>query len=201
MAQMARNVKPSLPLYKTSPSAKDGTKIINRFYVSRNLASEQSKSPEDQGKATPVWSATTFSPSPPAITLSELNPNDTKQSLPCGPTVPNTQLGHEYSLCWHSCNQHAYPVRKYDASSEKQQIGLLRVINEDEIGIPQYYSVEEEILHIANNYSYSHANGTTPNRREALIVSFLPIIGAPSTRMLELKRKLEKPCHFLESYP
>ncbi|KIO22566.1 hypothetical protein M407DRAFT_27963 [Tulasnella calospora MUT 4182] len=137
--------------------------------------------PDDGGKATPVWSATTFSPSPSTITLSanpELDPNATKPSLLFGPVMPNTQMGHEPCHFPHSCNQHTYPARKYDASSAKQQIGLLRIVNEDEIGIPQYIwwdsPVEENIRSRETGYSFSFWKTVTLNRHEALIVSFLP---------------------------
>ncbi|KIO18919.1 hypothetical protein M407DRAFT_31427 [Tulasnella calospora MUT 4182] len=99
--------------------------------------------------ATPVWSTRTFSPSLSTITLAadpELDLKDTG------------------------------PLRQYDASSNEQQIGLLRVVPEKGTGVSQYiwwdYTVEE--LN-AQGFDYtSYPKRTTVNRNEALVVSFLP---------------------------
>ncbi|KIO22568.1 hypothetical protein M407DRAFT_27965 [Tulasnella calospora MUT 4182] len=135
--------------------------------------------PETDGNVTPVWSSTTFSPSPSTVNLPanlELNPNSTRESLPLGRSIPYAQPGHGFSHNPHLSDQVIYPTRQYDALSEGQQIGLLRVVTEEGTRIPQYiwwdYTVEE--LKAQGLYYTSYTKRTTLNRNEALIVSFLP---------------------------
>ncbi|KIO22567.1 hypothetical protein M407DRAFT_27964 [Tulasnella calospora MUT 4182] len=116
------------------------------------------EAPDDGAIATPIWSATTFSPNLSTITLPanpELNPNPTTRSLPFESAIP----------------------RPYDASSEGQQIGVLRIVTEEGTRLPQYvwwgYTAEEINRHGLYSY-YQHPKSTTTNRHEALIVSFIP---------------------------
>ncbi|KAG8921303.1 hypothetical protein FRC01_000319 [Tulasnella sp. 417] len=69
---------------------------------------------------------------------------------------------------------HTYPVRQYDTSKAGWQIGLLRVVRDDETGIPPYIWVEEEIRNYEKGNVYSYHKSITTNRHEALVVSFLP---------------------------
>lgn len=138
--------------------------------------------PDIDRNVTPVWSTTTFSPSPSMIILPadpELDPNFTEHFLKLGPVFPIDQPQHENSDGLHLSSQDTYPSYQQKPSGAKQLIGRLRIVNEDDTGIPQYvrwdYLVEEEIHeHTKNGKSYSHPKRTTLNRQEALIVSFLP---------------------------
>ncbi|KIO22562.1 hypothetical protein M407DRAFT_117164 [Tulasnella calospora MUT 4182] len=151
------------------------------------------EAPDDGAIATPVWSTTTFSPSLSTITLpanQELNPNSTTQSPPLHPAIRKPQLGRECSFSPHLSGEHTYPARPYDASSQEQQIGVLRIVTAGGTRFPQYvwwdYTVEE--MHGYNIYCYYEPpKMTTMNHHEALIVSFLPSsaphqIGCPNSR-------------------
>ncbi|KAG9028034.1 hypothetical protein FS837_004006 [Tulasnella sp. UAMH 9824] len=68
-------------------------------------------------------------------------------------------------------------ARPYDASSEGQQIGILRIVTEEGTRLPQYVwrdYTSKEIKVQGGLYSYSFPRMTTVDCHEALIVSFLP---------------------------
>ncbi|KAG8945867.1 hypothetical protein FRC04_012227 [Tulasnella sp. 424] len=111
--------------------------------------------------ATPVWSTTTFSPAPSTV------------ALPSNPVADRNATGPKTSVL---------PTRQYDPSSTGQ-LGLLRIVIEEGTSIPQYVwwesAAEEEGLIVEHSMnsptgSYASPKRTTPNRHEALVVSFLP---------------------------
>lgn len=131
--------------------------------------------------ATPVRSATTFSSGLSTIslpTITEKNPNFISQSPPLG--ISGVQPGYSHSQASYFSNQHTYPVRQYDPSTQGQQIGLLRIVNDEGSCIPQYiwwgYSVDE-MKTLMGTCDGPFPARTTVNRHEALVVSFLPSIG------------------------
>ncbi|KIO18921.1 hypothetical protein M407DRAFT_31429 [Tulasnella calospora MUT 4182] len=112
------------------------------------------EAPDDGAIATPIWSATTFSPSLSTITF-PANPEPNLNTARRSPAIP--------------C--------QYDASSGGQQIGVLRVVTEEAIHLPQYvwwgYTAEKINGHKLHSF-YEHPKMATLNRHEALIVSFIP---------------------------
>lgn len=139
----------------------------------------QVEEPNRSEIATPLWSATNFSPSPSAITLPqnpEPNPSSAPEGLPLVPVVSRTLSGHESSHIPHPSNQPTYLPRRYDPSSEEQQIGLLRIVNDRGTGIPQYiwWGYTVAMVNQGHNQRYGRPTATTVNRHEALVVSFLP---------------------------
>ncbi|KAG8945268.1 hypothetical protein FRC04_001108, partial [Tulasnella sp. 424] len=120
--------------------------------------------------ATPVWSTTTFSPAPSTV------------ALPSNPVADRNATGLETSVL---------PTRQYNPSSTGQQLGLLRVVAEEEgTSIPQYvwwgYAIEEAVVKTILGYAYAHPKGTTLNRHEAL-VKLYPI------RMYQQQRHIYNP--------
>lgn len=76
-------------------------------------------------------------------------------------------------------DQHIYPARPWDATSEGQQIGILRIVTKEGTRLPQYvwrdYTAEEIQKHEHTSASYySYPKMATVYRHEALIVGFLP---------------------------
>ncbi|KIO18920.1 hypothetical protein M407DRAFT_31428 [Tulasnella calospora MUT 4182] len=106
--------------------------------------------------------------------LEPTNSNSTRESLSIGPSIS---------------------TRQYDASSEGQQIGLLRVVTEEGTRIPQYiwwdYAVEKITGSKASNI-YSFPKILTMNRHEALVVSFLPSSSPHQIGCLNSRGNLKK---------
>ncbi|KAG8936828.1 hypothetical protein FRC00_007544, partial [Tulasnella sp. 408] len=72
-------------------------------------------------------------------------------------------------------DQHIYPARPWDASSEGRQIGVLRIVTKEGTRLPQYvwrdYTAEEiyrQEASSANTY-FSYPKMATVYRHEALI--------------------------------
>ncbi|KIO31368.1 hypothetical protein M407DRAFT_19740 [Tulasnella calospora MUT 4182] len=121
------------------------------------------------GIATPVWTATTFSPSPSNIALpgnGVIRPPHPIPQSPATETVPSreSQLSGPFS---HG-GELVSPHRVYDPSSTGYQMGRLRIVYEEGRPGPHYvwwdheFSVDIKLKCV------------TSNIHEALIVGFIP---------------------------
>ncbi|KAG8996051.1 hypothetical protein FRB90_012833 [Tulasnella sp. 427] len=139
---------------------------------------------------TPVWSSTTFSPGGPAATL----PGHSESSHRAQNTDSSVSLEHpgfSRHPDYHTTCGLIPPTRRYNPSSTEQQIGLLRIVYEQETSIPEYvwwgYNPADGVWIDNLGYSYSYRQRTTPNRQEALIVKFLPSSGLHTIACLNSK--------------